>query len=177
MTTVRRRYVAVPAGTYAAPVRPVRVPTTAVASPPAAFAEPSAAAAAEPDLDALLSGPASPAFAPLAEERVARPFGATAGLERLAGHDERASEWAPHAARRMMLGGLAGACAGAVVAIVVLALSSPEGFVAALLNPVSLWRSVDDTRLKLTAVLVIVGSAFIGSAIPALTRAQRSWPR
>ncbi len=162
-----RRYIAVPAGTYAAPVRPAADVLAADVPPePRVMMRP--LTNAEPDLDAVFSGPASAAFPSRAEPR-RTPFRATSGLERLAARESRSADWAPRAGRRMILAGTAGACAGAVLGLILLALSRPEGSLTAILNPVTLWHSVDDTRLKLTAALVLAGFALLGSAFGART--------
>lgn len=126
--------------------------------------------AAEPDLDALLTGPASPAFAPLPEQRAYHP----------APHEEEAGQAPEFSAgmlsaggrpswgvKRLLVGGIVGLVLGLVAGLVMLALAQTKGDLSALTNPLALWQSVDDTRMKLTAILVAAAFALLGAAVAA----------
>lgn len=195
----RRRYLSVPAGSFAAPTPPGRA--AALAEPPEE--RPLAG------LPALAPAPASstlvpPAFLPTDVESVAAtpaehhamtpaasPAAPVVPSEEQEGWTSTAfstSEPAPppepseerHRATRPSpgtLGMLAGAAIGAIIGVVLstamLALYAPDDFAGAIAQPVALWTNVEDWKVLAGAVLIVVGFAVLGAGQGAQAAAPR----
>jgi hypothetical protein len=129
----------------------------------------------EPDLGAFSAAPASPAFAPLTGPLQAAADDAPTALEDgTATFDEPEAEmaaWARSALRRILWGAAAGGALGAVAGFLLLALA--RGSLASLADPVDLWASIDDTRIKFSATLVAVVCVLVGVALAARRRPDR----
>lgn len=72
---------------------------------------------------------------------------------------------------RTLIGAVAGGVAGAVVAILLLALSEPTERLPLLSRPMELWNSVDDVWVKVSAAVVAAGFVLLGAI---LARYRRS---
>jgi hypothetical protein len=186
----RRRFVAVPAGTYPAPAPLAAVPAPRIdddlfASPaePASFVDPlfeesgisfaPAASAGEPPWE-------SPPATPLEEEsydRLASSAFSTSEPEPL---EEPAPRrlLVPGPTARGMLGILFGATIGALVGIALstamLALYAPTDFAQAILDPVVLWTEIEDWKVLAGAILIAIGFAVLGAGQGAQRRATRA---
>lgn len=163
-SSVRRRYLSVRAGSYPPPVtpRPASQPLSHPASKSAAgmnadFPAKSASFGAPAQLDN--AGPAwsLPSLESLTADAVPRQ-----------GNDRAVRG---PSVLRTLIGAVAGGAIGAVVAILLLALSEPTERLPLLSRPVELWNSVDDVWVKVSAVVVAAGFVLLGAI---LARYQRS---
>lgn len=187
-TAVRlRRYVSAPAGTYPAPI-PASGGHEAAEQTPAWENEPSIElssmnAAPLADLD---SAPVLPGNVPESAESVRLPTDAAPVLP---GPPEEVAQSpgslaptaaalsganaAPEPARTGgsgYLGGIlvgvgAGMVLGAAAALILLAISTSEFSVDALMHPVALWQSIVDPLVKASAILVAGGFVLLGAGI------------
>jgi hypothetical protein len=81
--------------------------------------------------------------------------------------------WARFRQRRILVGGIGaivGGLSGSVVGLVMLAFTLRGNVLTAISDPVSLWRSVGDSRLKFMSVAVTLGAALLGAALAAFVR-------
>lgn len=185
---VRRRYLAVPAGSFPAPTLPSAAEESAAGQ---LFPGPARSAGIEAPFYSPPAPPrlASTDFAGAAAEFARAPDSAPAATVTGVGPSSEASEeWtsgifstsepAPEAAPvlepigaarpgRGTLGILVGAAVGAVIGLglstAMLALYAPEDFTSAIANPVALWTNVDDWKVLAGALLIVLGFAVLGA--------------
>lgn len=181
-----RRYVSAPSGTYPPPI-PVGEHRKAVEQTPAWENEPSIdlsslASPPLPDLDSapVLPGaslgpldsvqlPADPASAlPRAPEELPASPGSLGSLAFPSGGGtalEPAGSGGHGHPGGILVGVGAGTVLGAAAALILLAISSSEFSVEALMHPVTLWQSIADPLVKASAILVAGGFVLLGAGI------------
>ncbi len=166
-----RRYLIVRAGTYVAPSVPQAGAAVAEAEPDARAAPAASRARAEdlPDFGLTDAFPAPPATSSDASTACGAGRAAAASGWRLqsarrvrpASADRRV--WARRSARRMLIGTALGGALGMLVGLFMMWVFRGGAPLAALSDPVRLWRGADQYR-QLAAILVTVGFAVLGAA-------------